>query len=436
MIRSLSLQTRLLILAIATILTTLILTALTIQRGVAESVGVMVDAKMDAQIEAFASRPAALERTPGTAAFLVDFRNGGSGWGWRVMRDGRIEQGGTRFGRAVKDRAFPDAHDGIVAATAVSTSGTPLRVRIRRGGGEVVEVAAPQRIMFVALRTSLYRAVSRVLLMALGLIAVAWLALSRVMRPLRRLRTAVAQVREGCTDAVPSDQPPELRPLAAEINNLLDQNAIGLANARSHVANLAHGLKTPLATLALRQVRDGASDEARAIVADLDQRIDHHLGRARVAAFRAGGAHTRTGMAEVVEKLIRALRHLHRERGIDFASSVGPTLVTAVDRQDLEEVAGNLLDNASRHARARVTVECERREQWLVLAIEDDGPGLSAPEAELVLKRGVRLGGDTTGRGLGLGICREIAEIYGGRLGLRPSRRGRGLRAEVTLPVA
>ena len=177
------------------------------------------------------------------------------------------------------------------------------------------------------------------------------------LRPLRRLRDDLGAVRASQRRHVPTDQPAEIAPLAAELNALIEQSEAGLARARRHVSNLAHGLKTPLAALSLRLAESGRDRDGSLgdMVAQIDGRVRHHLERARAAA-PGGNRRVRTSLAPAVADLIAALERIHAERSISAAVDITPELAVAVDQQDLDEVVGNLLDNAWRHARSEVRV--------------------------------------------------------------------------------
>jgi signal transduction histidine kinase len=434
MIHRISLQTRLLAIAAATIVITLGLTSWTIKNSVAGTIGVTLNAKMDAQINAFSAAssrdPSAF---PNRSAFLVEFDAPRPQWGWRVARADRAFQGGVSFG-AITRTPDNDDHQGIVSGSATAASGQSLHIRSRTRNGEQVEVAAPAEIVTVPIRQYARTTYLSVGMLAVALVLISWLQFRATLGPLRALRDGLARIRAGERQTLPEEQPAELLPLALEMNALIAQNEADLANARRHVANLAHGLKTPLATLALRQVRDNASTEARAIVADLDQRIEHHLGRARAAASGSGGG-AHANVFDVANQLSKAMIHLHRERALTVALRVPRNCVAAVDRQDLDEMLGNLLDNACRHANEAVRLTCTRDGSRLLMRVEDDGPGIAAEQITAAFRAGTRL--DEAGRGYGFGvsICLELAELYGGTLRLDRSAELGGLEAKLAVPA-
>jgi len=261
------------------------------------------------------------------------------------------------------------------------------------------------------------------------------------LRPINQLRAAVERVREGESETVTGSFPREISPLADEVNQLLNSNAQIIERARNQVGNLAHGLKTPLAVLrneAASAPNDGLS---RIVLSESDkmtQLVSTYLDRARLAA-RTAIVGKKADAAILVSRLARVMQKLHPDRVVDFHRPDASLPWFRGDEGDLEEMAGNLLDNACKWARSkvRVSLHTDRREAapLLVIRIEDDGKGLTDDEAREVLRRGVRLDEKTPGSGLGLDIVKELVDVYGGSLQLGRSELG-GLRAELRLPAA
>lgn len=260
------------------------------------------------------------------------------------------------------------------------------------------------------------------------------------MRPIDRLSAAIERVREGESVALTGTYPREIAPLAEEVNELLRSNAQIIERARNQVGNLAHGLKTPLAVLrneaasqqgALADVVLGESEKMSTMVAT-------YLDRARLAA-RTSVVGKRTEPAKILTRLTRVMRKIHPDIDISFEAGAAGLPWFRGDEADLEEMVGNLLDNACKWAKGRVGVvlasEREAAATMLLIRIDDDGPGLSDADAEKALRRGVRLDEKTPGSGLGLDIVKELVDVYGGRLALTRSALG-GLRAELRLPTA
>lgn len=275
---------------------------------------------------------------------------------------------------------------------------------------------------------------------ALGLIAAAAVQVHVGLRPLAALRTALAGIRSGRTRRLDGPQPEEVAPLVTELNALLDHFDGALTRARTQAGQLAHGLKTPLAILANEGealARSGADSRAAAIGAQIhamQRQIDHHLARVRAAAAY-GLPGVRCDVAPVTESLCRTLQRLYTERGLTVGSQVRPGLAFAGDAQDLEEVLGNLIDNACKWARSRVVVDGRQEGAQLVLTVEDDGPGVPPEMREVAFEPGKRLDETTPGSGLGLAIARDILTLYRGGVAL-DERPGGGLRVEVRLPAA
>ncbi|AUC93128.1 sensor histidine kinase [Bradyrhizobium sp. SK17] len=255
------------------------------------------------------------------------------------------------------------------------------------------------------------------------------------LRPLEQLRRAVADVRSGLSERVPDAQPSEVQPLATELNALLVQNAANLERARKHVSNLAHGLKTPLATLAIAlQKQPSGSTDLHDLVVLMDRRIRHHLGRARSAAL-GGPVRSRTAVASRVTDLALVLGKVNADKQIAFVNHIPSELSVACEQQDIDEMLGNVLENAFSWCRSEVVVGSSEDGRDVVIVIDDDGPGLSPEQMSQAMQAGRRLDESAPGFGFGLSITRELAELYGGSLTLDRSSLG-GLRAAIRLPSA
>lgn len=262
------------------------------------------------------------------------------------------------------------------------------------------------------------------------------------LRPLEGVRRALAQIRSGKATKLDGQFPSEIEPLAEEINSLLESNREVLERARMHVGNLAHALKTPLSVLTneARAHPDGFGEQAVKLAANMREQIDHHLARARMAASaNVFGAHT--PVAPTLARLARTLERIYAERGISIVVACPEDLGFRGEAQDLEEMAGNLLDNACKWATARVELKARplsaprKGRPAFMVTVEDDGPGVPEEKRKAALRRGSRLDETKPGSGLGLSIVTEIAELYGGELHLADAALG-GLRAELVLPAA
>jgi signal transduction histidine kinase len=265
-------------------------------------------------------------------------------------------------------------------------------------------------------------------LLALFLAFATWLQLSLGLRPLDRLRREVADAIGGRRQRLSQDAPSEVLPLVREVNALLDTQEKELQRARGRAADLAHGLKTPLAALAgdARRLRDrGSADVADSldeIGEAMRRHVERELARARVQASSTQSRRHATPLRAVVEALIRTLRRTENGERIQFETEIADSVLAPFERMDLTELIGNLLDNAARHARSRVRVSCEDGAHPTVV-IEDDGPGLDPAQEALARQRGGRLdqGG---GAGLGLAIAQDILDAYGWRMEMARSPLG------------
>ena len=265
---------------------------------------------------------------------------------------------------------------------------------------------------------------------------------TRGIAPLHELRRRLGTVRAGTADHVDGRYPTEVQPLVAELNALLAQQARAVGRAQAKAGDLAHGLKTPLAILAheAERAREGGQAELAAGIDEQVERmrrqIEYHLAHARAAASAAAGS-ARASVADSAESLARTLRRLHGDRRLTIDVRVDRAVAVRCDRADLDEMLGNLLDNACKWARTRVLVSVDedaRDAGRHAIVVEDDGPGIDPALRDKVVQRGVRADEAAPGSGFGLAIVCELAEVYGGGVSLDAAPGG-GLAARLTLPV-
>ena len=272
--------------------------------------------------------------------------------------------------------------------------------------------------------------------LALGAAAGAQLALG--LAPLRRLQRAVQEVRTGAAQRLAGDFPAELDPLVQDFNGVLARNEQVVQRARQTAGNLAHAIKTPLAVLANAASETGGDRAALAHLIDEQLRaaraqVDWHLARARLGDSGVPGL--RAPVAPALEGLLRVMRKVHAGRDLSFELELdAPDLSFAGESRDLQEMLGNLLDNAGKWAASRVVARAEAQDRRLVVTVDDDGPGLALAERERVFERGIRADERRPGSGLGLAIVRELVELYQGRVTLGESALG-GLSARLELPL-
>jgi len=270
--------------------------------------------------------------------------------------------------------------------------------------------------------------------LGLGLLVLATLQTFYGLWPLRRVRNEVAAIRSGEKTRITDEFPSEVEPLTEEINQLLAHNEAQAEEARRHAGNLAHALKTPL-TVITNAATARAPDLADTICREalvMRRQVDHHLARARAIGRRAA-AHSRATVWESLEAVQRAVDRLYEGVTVDIAGDHRAQV--RVERQDLDEMLGNLVENAAKYGGGRVFVTVEPKGRVTDIIVEDDGPGIPEARRGELFKRGARL--DTTGKpgtGLGLAIVRDVAEIYAGSIHLEESEDLGGLLARLSLP--
>jgi signal transduction histidine kinase len=273
-----------------------------------------------------------------------------------------------------------------------------------------------------------------------GLILLAMVQASIGLLPLRRISAQLAAIRSGRASRAPTDDvPPEIAPLVQELNALLDHNEKVAEEARTHAGNLAHALKTPMSVLT-NEAAAGSPDLADAVVRELStmrRHIDHHLARARAMGRRTAST-ARAPVWPSLERLVTAIERIYAERGVVIDIAGERNLVFRGERQDLEEMAGNLMDNAAKYGGGRVFVTLSagtgRDSGMLQIQVEDDGQGIPAKLRETMFERGARLDTGKPGTGLGLAIVRDVAGIYGGTVALAESEDLGGLMVTLKLP--
>ena len=260
------------------------------------------------------------------------------------------------------------------------------------------------------------------------------------LAPLSLLRQRLAAVHAGRDRRVEGEYPSEVQPVVDDLNALLAHRDDTVQRAIARAGDLAHGLKTPLAVLfheAARARAAGHGDVADGFEAQLERmrrQIDYHLAQARAAASGASpGAVSR--VRESAEGLARTLERLHAARGLVLDVRVEPGHAVRVQREDLDEMLGNLLDNGCKWTRSRVAISSCTSGEAILITVEDDGPGVPLSQRAKVLQRGVKADEAAPGSGLGLAIVRDLAELYGGTITLDAAPGG-GLRAQLSLPRA
>lgn len=450
-----SLRWRLLLAALLAVSLALVLAGVAIARLFERHVTQQFDLRLQDQLtQLLAALEPDADGQPVLARPLADprWQRPYGGLYWQVQAVGRAEAEPALRSRSLWDERLPLADDtlpdGALHRHALpGPAGQRLRALERavqwgdHGPRWRVVVAADTRELEQALG-AFHGALARSLagLGAALLAAVAaqlWLGL----RPLRALQQALQAVRTGRQTRLQGAFAAEVQPLVEDFNRVLAHDEQGVERARRLAGNLAHAIKTPLAvigTLAEElQPREPALATAlQEQVQRLREQVDWHLRRARAAS--AAHPARPTPVQPVLEGLLRVMRKVHAARAdgaepLELDVQADPAAVFAGEAQDLQEMAGNLLDNACKWARRRVQVTVRRDGDRLRLTVDDDGPGLTPEQCRQVLARGVRADERVPGSGLGLDIVREVAALYGGTLTLARAPLG-GLRAALELP--
>ena len=305
---------------------------------------------------------------------------------------------------------------------------TPYSYAIAGDAAEIERDLAEFRMMLIAALGVL----------GLGLVVATLFQVRFGLAPLRAIRHDLAAIRSGDAERLEGELPTEIRPLQQELNALIQSNREIVDRARTHVGNLAHALKTPLSVIT-NEAREKDGPLAGKVIEQAElmrNQITHHLDRARVAA-RSGAIGDITDVDGVLKGLKRALDRIYEGRALELDVRSDAGLKFQGEKQDFEEMVGNLLDNACKWAKSRVWVTATRAggaSNFEVL-VDDNGAGLTEAERERAVKRGQRLDETKPGSGLGLSIVAELAHLYKGRFELEPSPQG-GLRARLELPAA
>jgi signal transduction histidine kinase len=382
------------------------------------------------------------------------FERAYSGWYWQITPVDAKDQGDAQISRSLFDRTVrvadqANGQGGLVWGHGMGPESQRLRFVSQKIEFPVTSSPAPNDerayVFMVAANVSEVNAevdrfngtlVWSFALLGAGLIGGIFVQVRIGLQPLGRVSAALADIREGRARRLEGHFPAEIAPLASELNSLIEHSAEVVGRARTHVSNLAHFLKTPLTVISSEAAAQPGplADAVQRQVHTMRRQVDHYLARAR-AAGAVDALGNRTPVSPVLEDLARVLARIHQDSGLEIAVVCPETLAFRGERQDLEEMAGNLMDNACKWARKRVRVTVARLDgARFSVRVDDDGPGLTAEERTQVGERGERLDESVPGSGLGLAIVRDIAKLYGGSFELDAASLG-GLEARLTLPA-
>jgi signal transduction histidine kinase len=383
-----------------------------------------------------------------------------SGWYWQVTRT-EGDKPDIRASRSLWDKKLPKLEEqgneltaaGIRIGYVEGPEGQTLRmverpVDLGADGKYLVMVAGDASEIFEETRAFDYYLGGTFAALSIVLVLTTIFQVRFGLAPLKRISDSIADIRSGRAERLEGEFPVEIAPLARETNALIDANREIVERARTHVGNLAHAIKTPLSVIvneASARSGDAFAEKVLEQTHVMRDQVAHHLERARIAA-RLTIIGTVTEVAPVIEALRRTMEKIHRDRGVAIEVEADTSAKFRGERQDIEEMVGNLVDNACKWAESRVFVEVlvERTGaaargggieggSTLRIIVDDDGPGLSPDERATVSRRGARLDESKPGSGLGLSIVVDLAALYGGSLTLGAAPIG-GLRAELVLP--
>jgi signal transduction histidine kinase len=437
-----SLRTRLIVASIAWLAMALLAGGMVLRFAFTDSVERAFQQRLTAILRALT---AAIDVTPEGIVRLARpigdprFDQAYSGWYWQVSNHQSLarsrslwdfdlptispaEPGNVHFGMAAGPRG-----EGLITAERDLTFpafATPLHVTIAASRDEIDhEIAGFDRLLLVSF-----------LGLGAGLVAAVWWQVGYGLKPLRRLAGELERLRGQPAGRLEGPYPAEVAPLADALNAVLDHDAKLVERARTHVGNLAHGLKTPLAVLKVELATNHTDRSAMtAQIERMARLIDHQLARASAEAGSARAIGTRVPVADVVHEIAAVLARVYAERGIALYADCPAEATFPGDREDLAEMVGNLMENACKWASTRVLVMVLTK-PGLTLLIEDDGPGLTAEQCTEATGRGIRLDESAPGHGLGLAIVRDLSHLYGGTLSLERSALG-GVAARLHFPA-
>jgi signal transduction histidine kinase len=378
-----------------------------------------------------------------------------SGWYWQITRTD-TEKPEVRASRSLWDKKLPKLEDQGIELTAAGIrigyvegpENQDLRmverpVDLGSDGKFLVSVAGDASEIFDETRSFDYYLGGTFTALGIVLLLTTIFQVRYGLAPLKRISEAIADIRSGRAERLEGAFPVEIAPLARETNALIDANREIVERARTHVGNLAHAIKTPLSVIVNEATAYRSEPFAAKVMEQANvmrDQVTHHLERARIAA-RVSIVSTVTEVAPAIEALRRTMEKIHRDRSIAIEAKADPSARFRGEQQDLDEMVGNLVDNACKWAVSRVSIEVvveppaqSGATPMLRITVDDDGRGLSAAERAKVSRRGQRLDESKPGSGLGLSIVSDLASLYGGSLTLSDAPIG-GLRAELVLPA-
>ncbi len=371
-----------------------------------------------------------------------------SGWYWQISAVGQesirsrslwdeeleVDFGSDPFPKRIYEAPGPEGQTLRILEREIQLPGTdqPLRFLVATDVGEMLgHIAHFNRIIMWSLGG-----------LGFGIVVAMVLQVAFGLSPLRDVKTGLSAIRAGNRKRLPKDCPPEIKSLVDEMNAVLAQNETLVERARTQMGNLAHSLKTPLSVISneiASRRKTRFSDLVDKQTTIIRRHVDHQLARAR-ALGHSRHIKARTEVEISIINVGRTIQRFYKKQNLEMKVEIEPGLMFQGEKQDLEEILGNLLDNAAKWAQSKIQVTAKSRRTngvptILTLTVEDDGPGVERGHRPSLYKRGKRMDQGVPGSGLGLAIVRDIAQIYGGKAHLKRSKLG-GLKVEVHLPAA
>lgn len=364
-----------------------------------------------------------------------------SGLYWQINGTGQEPLTSRSLWDRTLNVGLPHSDEDVHVRDSMEFEGEPLRIAERDvmlPNSPIIwrfQVAQKREQLDTQLRLVRKTIVRSFAILALGLIILAALQTIYGLWPLRRIRAGIAALRQGDRTLLNESMPIEVRPMVEELGELIAHNERQAEEARRHAGNLAHALKTPL-TVIMNAATAKAEDLPELVVresATMRRQVDHHLARAR-AVGRRGQTQLRADAWASIEAVERAVVRLYPECRFD---ADGPRdIMVRIERQDLDEILGNLMENAAKYGGGSVFVTVSQAAGLVTFIVEDDGAGIAEKDRQRLFDRGARLDTGKPGTGLGLAIVRDVAEIYGGTVALEESEDLGGLAVRLTLPAA
>ena len=364
-----------------------------------------------------------------------------SGWYWEVRQAGKTLQSSPSLGGGALNIGDARSSENLEIREVVGPLDDQLRVHVitveQADGHAPLQylASAPMSGIKEDVLTYSYHIIGSFVALGVGLLLAVVLQVRVALKPLHAVGAGISDIRSGKAARLPIGKLADVEPMVRELNNLLDHSAGLLERARNQLGDLAHSVKNPL-TVINNEARELSSEKKELILLqtrEINKNVDHYLSRARTfGAEKVLGS--RAQVKGVIEGLVYAMQRIYTKRKLTFDTSGVGECGFRGEGQDLEEMVGNLMDNACKWARSRLAVHCKTENGRLLLVVEDDGPGVAENKREQVLCRGVKLDESKPGHGQGLGIVKDIAVLCGGSLKLGASELG-GLRVELDLPA-